>query len=254
VIDTQVMAAFAGRGDQLGLAALVHEVCGIGLAKDSQWSAWDARPLTAKQLAYADSDVRHLPDVYRALAAQLGARLAWARAESSAIASDAVAAASITADNAWQALGGLRGLDAASLGVAHALAAWRFRVANELDRPLGWVLTEKSVLELARARPSDASELRAVKHLSGVARQRADELIAVIASAPAVEPAERNARAPSQRAQRWTDALVAIAHVAGHRHEVATRLVATRDDAERFARSFDEGGRDAVAGLPALAT
>jgi len=35
---------------------------------------------------------------------------------------------------------------------------------------------------------------------------------------------------------------------------VAQRLLATRSDAEDFARTFDDGGADAVASHPALAT
>src|SRR5207245_10247771 len=61
LVDTQLMAAFCGIGDQVGLATLAGEVLGLALAKEQQWTDWAARPLSAEQLAYADADVRHLP-------------------------------------------------------------------------------------------------------------------------------------------------------------------------------------------------
>ena len=75
IADTQVMAAFAGLGDQVGLANLAHELLGLTLGKEQQWTAWDARPLSSAQLTYADSDVRHLPAIYAKLVTRLGPRL-----------------------------------------------------------------------------------------------------------------------------------------------------------------------------------
>jgi ribonuclease D len=81
IADTQVMAAFAGLGDQIGLAALAGELAGVTLAKEHQWTDWARRPLAPAQLAYAAADVRHLPSIYAELAARLGERVPWARAE-----------------------------------------------------------------------------------------------------------------------------------------------------------------------------
>src|SRR5215510_10714540 len=75
IFDTQVMAAFAGMGDQIGFAALANELLGLSLGKDQQWTDWAARPLSDAQLAYADADVRHLPAIYAKLANRLGERL-----------------------------------------------------------------------------------------------------------------------------------------------------------------------------------
>src|SRR4051812_15644903 len=149
IIDTQLMAAFAGIGDQVGFAALANELLGLSLGKELQWTDWAARPLSDAQIAYADADVRHLPAIYARLADRLGERLAWARAESAAVAADAFAAAAVTPESAWQQIGGLRGLDAAGLARAAALAAWRQRVCVELDRPLGQVLADRQLVDLA---------------------------------------------------------------------------------------------------------
>ena len=255
VIDTQLMAAFAGIGDQVGFATLANDLLGLSLGKEQQWTDWSKRPLSPAQLTYADADVRHLPALYAMLAGRLGHRLAWARAESTLVAADAVAAARVTPETAWRQLGGLRGLDARSLATVIELAAWRFRVASELDRPLGQVLHEKVLLDLARHRPANASAVRAAKGISPVARQRADDIMeAIVGARPEGAPVLAAGRAPSPRAQRWSELLLALVQLVADRTGVASRLLATRADAEEFARTVDERGIDAATTLPALAT
>jgi ribonuclease D len=253
IVDTQVMAAFAGIGDQVGFATLANELLGLTLGKELQWTDWSARPLSEAQLAYADADVRHLPAIYAKLAARLGVRLAWARAESTGVAADAVSAASVTPETAWRQIGGLRGLDPATLAAVIELAAWRLRVCIELDRPLGQVLHDKPLLDLARHRPSTVAAIRTTRAMSGIARQRAGDIAAALTAArPGVVAPIATARPPSTRAQRWSESLLAIVQLVADQTGVAARLLATRADAEEFARAIDERGLAAVEALPAM--
>ena len=255
ILDTQLMAAFAGLGDQVGFAALANELLGLTLGKELQWTDWAARPLSEAQLAYADADVRHLPAIYAKLAARLGDRLAWARAESTAVAAEALAAANVTPETAWRQVGGLRGLDAQALAAVIELATWRQRVCGEIDRPLGQLLNDKLILELARHRPTSVAAIRATKGMSGLARQRAEEIAEALAAArPGAVPVLAAGRPPSARAQRWSEMLLAIVQLVADDTRVSARLLATRADAEELARAVDERGLAAADSLPALAT
>ncbi|MGE0548103.1 MAG: ribonuclease D [Kofleriaceae bacterium] len=255
VLDSQLMAAFAGIGDQVGFASLARELLGIALDKDQQWTDWAARPLSDAQLVYADADVRHLPAIYAQLAKRLGERIEWARAESALVASEAVAATQVTPETAWRNISGLRGLPPIVLATAIELAAWRQRVAMELDRPLGQVLNDKLLIDLARQRPGSSGALRSFRGISPTVRTRADDLIKIIASADASRaPVHLAGRAPSARAQRWAEPLFSIVQLVAERTRLPPRLLATRSDTDEFARVVDEGGLDAAATLPALAT
>jgi ribonuclease D len=256
VVDTQLMAALCGVGDQIGLAALGNDLLGLSLAKDMQWTDWERRPLSPAQLAYAAADVRHLPALYATLAHRLGPRLAWAREESRVVLGEALAAAAVTPETAWQNVGGVRGLDDAARAAVVALAAWRLRVAIDLDPPLGQVLPDKALVELARVRPDTTGGVRGVKGMSPIAKTRAAEIVAALqAATPPAAPVERPSwRAASTRAQRWAEMLIAIVQVVSEQTGIAPRLLATRADAEEVARTVDERGLGAAAHLPAFAT
>jgi ribonuclease D len=258
LVDTQLMAAFAGLGDQIGLAALADEQLGIALAKEQQWTDWVARPLTGAQLVYADADVRHLPALYAKLAARLGPRVAWVREESARIVADAIAAAQVTPETAWRQVGGARGQDTATRAAIVELAAWRQRLAMELDRPLGQVLTDKLLVELARQRPPGAHAIRQLKGLSPLVKSRAEELAKLLAhlrtSGVATDGVAPRVAPPSPRAQRWTEMLLAIVQLVAEETKIAPRLLATRADADELARVVDEGGLAAAARLPAFST
>ena len=255
IVDTQLMAAFCGIGEQVGLAALGNELLRLSMSKDNQWTDWARRPLSASQLEYAEADVRHLPALYAKLAEQLGPRVAWVREESRSIQADALAASRVTPDTAWENVGGTRGLDLPAQSALVALAAWRYRVATELDRPLGQVLADKALVELAKFRPGNPGGVRALKGVSPLAKTRADEIVDAIANATPIPALDKRPwRAASTRAQRWAEMLIAIVQVVAEDTRIAARLLATRADAEELARVVDEDGMDAATELPAFST
>ncbi len=118
------------------------------------------------------------------------------------------------------------------------------------------MLADKNLIDLARHRPHDANAVRAQKGLAPIAKTRADEILAVIATAmpPAAGAPRPMSRSASARAQRWAEMLLAIAHVVADEAQIAPRLLATRGDAEAFARVADEDGLAATATLPARAS
>src|SRR3954463_13075104 len=74
IFDTQVAAMVLGYGDSISYDQLVQRITGDMLDKSHRFTDWSRRPLTPAQLKYAVSDVTHLRDVYRALAADIGKR------------------------------------------------------------------------------------------------------------------------------------------------------------------------------------
>ncbi len=57
IFDTQIAAGFAGASAQAGYGNLIGSILGRRVGKTASYTRWDARPLTAEQLSYAQEDV-----------------------------------------------------------------------------------------------------------------------------------------------------------------------------------------------------
>src|SRR6185436_13283574 len=74
IFDTQVAAMVLGYGDSIAYDALVEKVTGHRPDKTHRFTDWSRRPLSKEQIVYAEADVTHLRDVFKALDADLKKR------------------------------------------------------------------------------------------------------------------------------------------------------------------------------------
>src|SRR3954468_2423947 len=188
VFDTQIAAGFAGSSAQAGYNGLLHDVLRIRLAKTASFTRWDARPLTDEQLRYARGDVEHLlplaDEIQRRLVER--GRLEWAREECVAIAE---ATDERDPEEVWRRLPRASGLDPRERAVARELGAWRERTAAREDRPVGAILRDPTVVELAKRQPAGRRDLAQIRGITpDVVRRRGDQLIDVIAEGLQAEP------------------------------------------------------------------
>src|SRR3954451_3701298 len=181
VFDTQVAAGFAGFSAQAGYNGLLHDVLRVRLPKTASFTRWDARPLTDEQLRYARGDVEHLfalaDEIQRRLSER--DRLQWAREECRAIAQ---ATDERDPDEVWRRLPRVSGLDARERAVARELAAWRERTAAREDRPVGAIVRDPTVVELAKRKPTETRKLSQIRGVNpDVVRRRGAEIVAAVA-------------------------------------------------------------------------
>ncbi len=193
IFDTQIAAGFAGASAQTGYANLLTQILGRRVGKTASYTRWDARPLTPEQLSYAAEDVAHLLELADALALRLreAGRLEWALEECRRL---EAATDERDPDTAWERLPRIGQLDPRSRAVAQALAAWRERTASSEDRPVGSVLADPTLVELAKRQPASIEALEHIRglHPSGIRRRGKAilEAIAVGRQAPPI-PRER---------------------------------------------------------------
>jgi ribonuclease D len=188
VFDTQVAAGFAGFSAQAGYSGLLHDVLRIRLPKTASFTRWDARPLTDEQIRYARGDVEHLLPLADDLRARLEprGRLEWAREECRVV---AMASDERDPEEVWRRLPRAVGLDPRERAVARELAAWRERTAAREDRPVGAVVRDPTVVELAKRQPAGRRELSQIRGVNpDVVRRRGDDIIAAIQRGKAAPP------------------------------------------------------------------
>jgi ribonuclease D len=149
LFDTQLAAAFVGRGVGLGYRALVQQVLGVEVDKGETRSDWLRRPLSEAQLSYAAADVAHLQDLADALGAELDqqGKRAWFEADCQQALAKAVLQHSAP-DGRLDArqIGRLSDRGARRL---QRILLWREHTARERDRPKGWLLDNESCQQLA---------------------------------------------------------------------------------------------------------
>ncbi len=177
VFDTQVAAGFVGMPAQASYDTLLAQVLGIRVAKSASFTRWDARPLSAEQLAYAREDVAHLLELASELEARLAriGRLEWAREECEPL-QDADDERDL--ERVFARLPRARSLSESSQMVARELVRWREELAQRQDRPVQSVLSDAALVEIAKRKPTSAGRLEQIRGVNpGSLRGRGQELL-----------------------------------------------------------------------------
>ena len=200
LVDTSVCAQLLGY-EAIGLAALLERHFGIKLNKVHQRADWSMRPLTHDMLEYASTDTHHLAALAAKLRKELEALGRWEWAIEEFERMEAIRYREVSDDvEAWRKLKNLSGLERRSLAVVRAIFAWRDELARKADRPTFKVLSNESILELARERPESLRDLQGLKSMSRYHAERyGRDLVRLIREAmeiPEADLPERNETKP----------------------------------------------------------
>ncbi len=234
IFDTQLAAGFVGASAQTGYGNLLGTMLGRRVGKTASYTRWDARPLTAEQLSYAAEDVAHLLELADEVQRRLTetGRLSWAREECRRLESATDERDPFTA---WERLPRVGQLDPRARAVARELAAWRERTASEEDRPVGSVLGDPALVELAKRHPANLGALEQIRgiHPSGI-RRRGAAMLEAIAEGMKAEPIPRDE--PRGRSEPEDAPLIVLAEALLRARSLeaglAYELIASRNELE----------------------
>ena len=184
LFDTQIAAALVGQPAQVGYAGLVKTLLDIDVDKTHTRADWSLRPLAPALIAYGAADVVHLPVVYALLREQLEklGRHTWALEDSARLVDPALYI--VDPGEAWRRLPGIPRMPVPAQLRARRLASWREEYALRADRPRQWILTDKSLLDIAMRRPRNETELAGCTEVPpGVARRQGEAILAELDAA-----------------------------------------------------------------------
>lgn len=171
VFDTELAARLLGM-ERVGLAAVVADTLGLGLAKEHSAVDWSTRPLPAEWLRYAALDVEVLVEVRQVLAERLAVagKAQWAAQEFEAVRTAPPAAPRV---EPWRRVSGLHAIrDARRLAVVRELWATRDTNARQRDISPGRVLPDAAIVAAAQALPRAVPQLTALPAFSGKGTRR----------------------------------------------------------------------------------
>lgn len=240
VFDTQIAATLAGLPTQVGYQQLIRSLVGVELEKAHSFTDWARRPLSEDQVAYALDDVRYLTKAYRTLVETLGqgGRLGWLTEDFEHMAD--AATYEVVPEEQFLRVKRASALDRRSLAVLREVAAWRELEAQERDLPRKWLISDESLVEIARRTPVEKAALSAVRGVNEqVVRRSADAIIDAVKRGRALPDEDLPRIAKRKRIHGEVDELAdlmsALVRLRAKEHDVAPTLLATRDDLERFA-------------------
>lgn len=234
VFDTQIAASFISDRYQQGYGALVEEYCHVHLPKAESLTDWSARPLDAKQIAYALDDVRYLPGIWRQMRdrlAELG-RTSW-------VADDFARACDSDQyrhdpRQAYRKVKRVASLPRRQLSVAREVAAWREERAARLDRPRRWVLSDELLVEIAKRMPGNDAALMRIRGAADMSAQERCEVLRAVRTGldcpPELYPDIPHRAKPSTESESVCDLMYALMRMVADREHLAPAILATRDD------------------------
>jgi len=233
IFDTQVAAAFLGKGDQVSYAALVEDICEVKLHKAHTRARWCNRPLSKEEILYAEDDVRYLSALQSSLKEALErlGRKEWFDAEMQAITNSSVFA--INDSNAWQRMNALQQMSGRQLAAAKALAGWRENLAQSRDKPRSWILADKVLLRIANSLPETKKELASVEEITdGFVKHQGERVLAIIKQSAEHNESDQPSGPgrPGAREKALKKELAIILDATAKKMDIPASLLGTRRD------------------------
>jgi ribonuclease D len=171
LFDTELAARLAGL-PRVGLAAVIEQLLGFGLAKEHSAADWSTRPLPEPWLRYAALDVEVLAELREELIELLrdAGKLSYAEEEFAAILAAGVPA---PRQEPWRRTSGVHQLrDRRQLAAVRELWQERDSLAQKRDVAPGRLIPDSALIAAARAMPTTVPGLLAVPGFHGRAAKR----------------------------------------------------------------------------------
>jgi len=163
LIDSQIMMSFLGHGLSMGYAAMVNHYLSIEVDKSESRTDWMKRPLTAKQLDYAQADVDYLFQLYPRIRDELEHKgwLNAAKEESELLIERKFTA--IDESNLYRNIKLSWKLSPKQLYLLQHLASWRFQQAKKRDMPIGFIAKDHTLFALAVHNPDNVGTMASLE-------------------------------------------------------------------------------------------
>jgi ribonuclease D len=243
LFDTRIAAQLLNEPG-VGLAALLEKYLAVTLDKRYQRADWSARPLTPAMLAYAAADTRHLPllrDLLKARLEERG-RLEWAEEEFGLL-TTVRRSTSEPEEAGYLRIKGAKALPGRALAVLRELYQWREELAGRIDKAAFRILTNETMVLMAKAPPENMSDLKALRGVSQeVAERRGKDVLAAIRRASQIPESdlpriERPARRqPDAAYEARLERLKATRNTLALRYDLAPGVLCPNGTLEAIAR------------------
>ena len=181
VVDTQILGGLAGLPWPCSLTKSVQCVIDAPTTPGMTFTAWDARPLSKRQLRYAADDVRYLPVLHDFLAGRIAeyGHQEWADAACVAFEDPQWHLTDLTSQQ--RKIEGTRRFRPVERRILRQLVQMRDEIARDEDLPPRSAVPDNVLLAITRDRPSSNEAIANLKGMPrSIASRHGHRLIAAI--------------------------------------------------------------------------
>lgn len=162
LFDVQVAAGMVGIEFPAAYSTLIQKILRKTVSKGETRTDWRKRPLSDKQVEYAQKDVLFLHALYDWATEKLEkqGRSEWFADE---MQQQQRRFENENSEFAWTKLSGVNSLKGSELAIAKELWYWRNREAERRNCPVRRVVRDDLLVELAKRKSSDVNRIRSVR-------------------------------------------------------------------------------------------
>ena len=164
LFDTQLAARILGRKG-IGLAQVLLEEFDVVSDKSMQRTNWGQRPLTDRQMTYAQIDTHFLPALRARQFDYLKAAGRWQEAKEAFRTLETIEYKPPEPRSFWQ-MKQIRSVEERDLNILETVWDWRERFSERADRPPFKIMGENTLIALAHERPRSTAALREIPGLN----------------------------------------------------------------------------------------
>jgi len=191
LIDSQVIMSFLGHGLSLGYAAMVKLFTEVELDKSESRTDWTKRPLTQRQLIYAEADVEYLYDIFPKIV-KLAEDAGWLEAAKQE--TELMIERKFTPIDPQQLYANIKmswRLNPKQLNALKYLAAWRFEQAKKKDMPIGFIAKDHTLIGIAQHNPTSVGAMLSIEGVELLdVKHKGKAMLQVLAKASKAPEAE----------------------------------------------------------------
>lgn len=243
VFDTQNAASLLGYREQIGYGALVSGEFDIHLSKADSFTDWARRPLSDAQISYAKDDVVYLVKLYPTMREKLEKidRLAWLDEDFAQKCNPSTY--EIDYDHLYRRVKKFKSLNRRALGVAQQVAIWREREAQRRNLPKRWIVSDETLIELARRAPKDIEAIKMIRGYSPIMVKEGKGLIEAIACGLSIPESELPVLSHNERSTQdvsaSVDLMTALVRQRAKDNNISTTILASHAMLEKLVESPD---------------
>lgn len=166
IFDTMIAARILGRSS-VGLRSILQSEFGVTVNKRYQKANWGKRPLPDEMLTYAQLDTHFLIQLRDKLKSELYSKGLWELAKEDFYRVTQIDINDWTnkPKSCWR-IQGVQYLNQQQVAVLHELCQFREHVAEEVDRPLFKVISDRALIRIAMEKPDSIKTLERIQGVS----------------------------------------------------------------------------------------